>query len=166
MAAKEYRCRLRRLKTPVFTATRWEDVGELLTIPVNFSSVPSKIDALLYAIDQYNGRESIDKYRLRVHDDDGHVCATIVVTPEELEWHEDGYLTNAADGTAPHSLSGFTDEELVAELRRRLAERWADPSSVSRNRWGLPRRTSRSCQDSRQKLTTVPGSDLGQFQGG
>jgi hypothetical protein len=124
VAAKEYTCRLWRLRSPFWGADRWEDAGELLAIPINFSSMPSKVNALLLAVDQYNGGESIEKYRLRVHDDDGNVFHTIVVSPEQLEWHQAGYPVDVADGTAPRSLEDFTDEQLLAELHRRLAERY------------------------------------------
>jgi hypothetical protein len=124
VAAKEYTCRLCRLRDPLWGAARWEDAGELLAIPIGFSSMPSKVNALLSAIEQYNGRESIEKYRLRVHDDDGNVFHTIVVSPEQLGWHEAGYTVNVADGTAPRSLEDFTDDQLLSELQRRLAERY------------------------------------------
>jgi hypothetical protein len=94
--------------------------------------MPSRMNALLGAVDSYGGRESIEKYRLEVLDEDGNVFETIHAEPEQVEWHRAGYLANVADGTAPQSLSGFDDEQLIAELRRRLAERWTDPDASER----------------------------------
>lgn len=127
VASKEYTCRLRYFHAPfLFGAARWEDAGELLTIPINFSSMSSQIEALLSAMGQGSGGESIEKYRLRVHDEDGNVLQTIVVSSDQLEWHKAGYPVDVADGTAPRSLEDFTDDQLIAELRRRLAERWTE----------------------------------------
>lgn len=126
VAAKEYVCRLQRLRARAFSADRWEAAGELLAIPINLSSMPSRTNALLSAISQYGGGESIERYELRVQDDDGNVFETIYATPEQLELHQAGYPASVADGTAPTLLDSFSDEQLIAELRRRLAERWAD----------------------------------------
>lgn len=126
VAAKEYVCRLRRLRTRAFGADRWEEAGELLAMPINLSSMPSRTNALLYAIRQYGGGDGIERYELRVQDGDGNVFETIYATPEKLQLHNAGYPASVADGTAPRSLDGFSDEQLIAELRRRLAARSAD----------------------------------------
>jgi hypothetical protein len=126
MVAREYVCRLRRLRSRAFGTDRWEDAGELLAIPINLSSMPSKMNALLDAINEYGGRESIEQYELRVQDDDGNVFQTIYATPEQLQLHRAGYPASVADGTAPRSLEEFSDEQIIAELRRRLAARCED----------------------------------------
>jgi hypothetical protein len=126
MATKDYLCGLLRLRTRAFGADRWEEAGDLLTIPINFSSMPSRMNALLYAIEQYGGRDSIERYGLRVQDDDGNVFETLYATAKQLQLHNTGYPASVEDGTAPRSLDSFSDEQLIAELRRRLAARSAD----------------------------------------
>jgi hypothetical protein len=43
-----------------------------------------------------------------------------------LRWHQDGYRSNALTGIAPPALASFSDQDLLTELQRRLAERWTD----------------------------------------
>ena len=83
--------------------------------------MPSRMNALLYAIEQYGGRESIERYELRVQDEDGNVFETLYATGEQLQLHNAGYPASVEDGTAPRSLDSFSDEQLIAELGRRLA---------------------------------------------
>lgn len=95
--------------------------------------MPSKTGALLRAIDGHpQANPDITKNELRVHDDDGNVIAAIYATPEELQLHQSGYPVSVSEGTSPKSLEGFSDEQLLAELRRRLSDRSAvseDPPS-------------------------------------
>lgn len=125
---REYQCKLMRHRNPLFSAAFWEPAGEPLPCRIELNSTPSKIDALLYAMRQNRaGPESIELYRLQLFDGNGTVFHTIHATAKELQRHNDGYLTSAsgytessADGS---SLAGFSDEQLLAEIRRRLAGR-------------------------------------------
>lgn len=134
MAAREYPCILRRLRTPLFGSPRWEEISNPLPVPINLASMPSKMNALLDAIDRYgNANSRIGDYELCVLDDDGNVFHTIQATSDQLRLHRNGYRVNVADGTAPGSLAGYSDEQLIAELRRRLADRAVGPgNSASR----------------------------------
>lgn len=135
MASKEYSCTLRTVRNLFFGGGRWELMDDSLRIRIDLTSMPSRTNALLYAIDQYPGANSdIEQNELRVHDDDGNVFQTIYATAKQLRLHEAGYPASVADGTAPKSLEGYSDEQLLAELRRRLAERLArteDPPQAS-----------------------------------
>lgn len=129
MTTREYQCTLLRLRNPVFSANFWEAVSESLPCRINLDSWPSQVNALLYAMRQNRGREQqIEQYRLQVHDDDGNVFRTIYVAATELERHNAGYPVSMSahpesgpEGAAPMSLAEASDEQLIAELRRRLA---------------------------------------------
>jgi hypothetical protein len=126
VASREYSCILRAVRVPFFGAGRVEDAGGPFMIRIDLTSMPSRTNALLNAINRYtDGRMRIGNYALRVHDDDGNLFETIYATEEQIQLHKDGYPASVADGTAPRSLEGFSDEQLIAELQRRLAERAA-----------------------------------------
>ena len=129
MAVREYQCRLFRLRGHAFAPATWEVVGELLPARIDLGSTPSKLDALLFAMRQNRGYEgNIEKYRLGLLDGSGTVFHTIFATAQELQAHQAGYPVSAS-GYAESgagwsgSLAGVPDEELIAELRRRLAAR-------------------------------------------
>lgn len=122
---------LLRLRRPAFSASFWEPQGEPLPARIDFDSPSSQINALLYAIRQKRRREQdVEQYRLQVHDDAGIVFRTIYATKQELERHNAGYPVSASghpesgpDGSPPVSLADISDEQLIAELRRRLTGR-------------------------------------------
>jgi hypothetical protein len=131
VTAREYQCTLLRLSNPVFSDSFWEPQGSSLPARIDFDSPPSQINALLYAMRQNRRHEQdVEQYRLQVHDDSGIVFRTIYATAQELERHNAGYPVSASghpesgpDGFLPASLEGVSDEQLIAELRRRLTGR-------------------------------------------
>lgn len=129
MAVREYQCKLMRVRKPFLASAFLEPAGESLSVRVDLASTSSQVNALLYAMRQVRAREeSIEQYKLQLLDDGGNVFRTIYATSDELAMHQAGYPVSAS-GYAESgagwngSLAGVSDEELIAELRRRLAVR-------------------------------------------
>lgn len=133
MAAREYVCTLLYYgKQGMFSSEEWREKEEQVTFEINLASAPSMMNALIGAIIHFGGDpDAVERYRLALQDDDGDVFTALEATSEQLQWHRDGYPTNIYDRAAPPALASFSDQDLLAELQRRLAEHWADPSSVS-----------------------------------
>lgn len=132
MTKREYQCKLMRVQKPFLAGPFLEAVGEPLSIRIDLASTPSQVGALLYAMRQVRAREeNVERYKLQLIDDSGNVFRTIYATSDELELHNAGYPVSAsgrtdggAGGNGP--LAGVSDEELIAELRRRLVARPPD----------------------------------------
>ena len=78
----------------------------------------------LHRKEDFRGRESeIEQYELQLLDAEGANFETIYATAEQLTRHNEGYPASVEDGVPPRSLAGFSDDQLLAELRRRLAQR-------------------------------------------
>jgi hypothetical protein len=80
---------------------------------------------------QNRGREQhVEQYRLQAQDGSGSVFRTIGVSAPELERHDAGYPVSGPGypgsdlgDSAGVPLAGASDEQLIAELRRRLTGR-------------------------------------------
>jgi hypothetical protein len=123
MATREYACQL-RFNRGSWESPKWKAVGKRIAVPIDLASTPSKMAALLSAI-QASGRrlELIEQYELQVEDDNGIVFRALHATAEQLQWHYAGYPANVEDDSVPRALADFTDDQLLGELRRRLAAR-------------------------------------------
>jgi hypothetical protein len=125
MATREYACQLRFY--PDRESPKWKARGKRIAIPIDLTSIPSKMEAILCAIHESRGRpELIEQYELPLEDDNGIVFRTLRATAEQLQWHYAGYPANVEDDTVPHALANFSDDQLLGELRRRLAERTSE----------------------------------------
>lgn len=129
MAKREYQCKLMRVRKPFLANPFLEPAGEPMTIRIDLGSTAGQVGALLYAMRQVRAREeSVEQYKLQLIDDSGNVFRTIYATSDELALHNAGYPVSASgyaeSGTGGNGLlAGVSDEELIAELRRRLATR-------------------------------------------
>src|SRR6266404_8309054 len=122
MATGEYACQLWYSAKP--ETGKWKRAGKRIAIPIDLASTPSKMEALLSAIHAgRGGRELIEQYVLGLEDDNGLVFMTLSATAGQLQWHKAGYPVNVEDGSVPRALGDFTDDELLGELHRRLADR-------------------------------------------
>lgn len=123
MAVSEHKCQLFRTRKPA-PAERWDRVGRPTGIKFDPDSVRSFRDALLEVMRWRGARESdVEQYRLSLLDENGSVSRSVRMTAAQFAEHKAGYLVDApgAGRGAGGPLEGVSDEELIAELRRRLA---------------------------------------------
>lgn len=131
MTSREYSCELQYWGTSSFWGSNdWQRTGSPLLIRIDLASMPSKMNALLEAIRGHTSKQGpIENYRLQVRDEDMNVFNTICATDNHLELHEAGYPVSVADGTVPQALKDFSDDQLIAELRRRLTVQASEPEA-------------------------------------
>jgi hypothetical protein len=116
MAAEEFECALYW-----YRRKGWDLVGRVY-IQVDLRSLPSKVNALLVAMEQFRKPSSnIEQYELRLFDSQGINFTSLRASYDQLQEHLAGYPVNVADPPAvPWELGSFSDEQLVTELHRRL----------------------------------------------
>jgi hypothetical protein len=121
VAAREYACvLLRNRPSGIFNAGGLERVGEL-ALMVDLKSAKSRMHALAIAMRQFRAKnENVEQYGLEVYDEDGVLLNTLEATREDLRLYNSGYRENVAEGTPPSSLAEYADDQLLAELQRRL----------------------------------------------
>jgi hypothetical protein len=119
MAASEYACQLRFY--PDRESPKWKARGKRIAIPIDLTSTPSKVEAILCAIHESGGRpELIEQYELSLEDDSGIVFRALSATAEQLQWHRAGYPANVEDDTVPHALASFSDDSRHSPPKRMI----------------------------------------------
>ena len=124
MAATEYSCRLIRNRPGKWhTPAARETLGEHFLFRLDLTSTPSKMNALVFAVDRFGGKRqrNVEEYSLEVRDAEDVLLATLNATARDLEEFNAGYPTSVANGV-PSSLASYSDEDLLSELHRRLSE--------------------------------------------
>lgn len=123
MAAKEYLCTLIRNRPEKWhTPSGKETLGQQYSFRLDLDSAQSRMNALVFAMENFGGKRpgSIEQYGLEVCDSEGVVLTTLEATSEDLRRFREGYRANVAEGISPDSLVNYSNEQLIAELRRRL----------------------------------------------
>ena len=123
MAAREYLCTLIRNRPGKWhTAAGQDTIGQQFSFRFDLDSLQSRMNALVFAIEKFGGKNpaSIEQYGLKVCDGEGVLLATLQATDEDLRQFREGYTVNVAEAVSPASLANYSNDQLIAELRRRL----------------------------------------------
>ena len=124
MTATEYSCRLIRNRPGKWhSPAARETLGEQFPFRLDLHSTPSKMNALVFAMDRFGGkrRGNVEEYRLEVRDAEDVLHATVEATARDLQQFNAGYPTSVAN-EVPTSLAIYSDEDILSELHRRLSE--------------------------------------------
>jgi hypothetical protein len=124
VAAIEYSCRLIRNRPGKWhTPAARETLGEHFPFRLDLTSTPSKMNALVFAMDRFGGKRqgNVEEYSLEVRDAEDVLLATLNATDRDLQEFDAGYPISVAN-EVPSSLASYSDADLLSELHRRLSE--------------------------------------------
>jgi hypothetical protein len=123
VAAKEYLCTLIHNRPGKWHTPAGQDtIGQEYSFRFDLDTLQSRMNALVLAIEKFGGKHpaSIEQYGLEVCDAEGVLLTTLQATDDDLRQFREGYRANVAEGVAPVSLANYGNDQLIAELRRRL----------------------------------------------